>query len=130
MKERLEIKFPGLDIDYTNTANTLYKLKNEVFGAAGLDAQNLLELCGELKKEFPDFFYKHKISSDNRLSALFFSTPAMRSQYQRYKNVLILDTTFGTNRFKLPLMFGTMINNMGRTIIAFISLISSETSRI
>ena len=51
----------------------------------------------------------------------------MREQYKTFKNLLIIDTTFGTNRFRLPLMFGVIVSNMGRSIVAFWALTSSET---
>jgi len=105
----------------------LYKEEREKFGDPSQDAENLRTLCTEIKKAFPDFFNKIQSSPKNSLQSLFFSTPAMRTQYQKYKNLLILDTTFGTNRFHMPLMVGVMVNNMGRSVIAFCALTSNET---
>ena len=52
----------------------------------------------------------------------------MRNQYSYNNNLLILDTTFGTNRFKMPLMVGTLVNNMGRIMLCFFALVAEETS--
>jgi len=60
IQEKLNIKFPNLNIQYSASANRLYKVKQQVFGNAGQDANNLLELCFEIKKQFPDFYYTVK----------------------------------------------------------------------
>lgn len=125
IKEKLQIKF-GFEINYSYSANILYKTKINQFGNPSRDADSLKNLCIEAQKVFPEFFFQWR-EEENKLTALFFSTPLMREQYRSYKNILILDTTFGTNRFNLPLMFGIMVNNMGRSIIAFWALTSSET---
>jgi len=127
IKEKLNLKFPDINIDYDASANILYKVKQDIFGDVNMDAQNLKELCEALSQKFPDFYFKILQKEDNKLSAIFIATPGMRLQYQKYKNLFLVDTTFGTNRFKLPLMLGTMVNGMGRTILAFFALVSSET---
>ena len=122
-QEKLSLKFPSLEFDYVGSANILYKAKQEVFGCPDRDAQNLLELCEAAKKEFPNFYYNFKLKEPEKiLSSIFLATPAMRTQYQKFKNLLILDTTFGTNRFKLPFMIGALVNEMGRTIILLLLL--------
>jgi len=127
IQEKLNLKFPNIQIHYDASANLLYKVKQEAFGEATMDAENLRELCAEISKKFPEFYYKLEINKDDRLSSIFIATPGMIKQYPKYKNLLIIDTTFGTNRFKLPLMLGTMINSLGKTVLAFFALVSSET---
>ena len=52
---------------------------------------------------------------------------SMRLSYQRYSDVVILDTTFKTNRFGLPLVLMAGINNEGRNQIFALALVSSES---
>jgi len=94
----VELKF-DVNLKYSSSANMLYKEEREKFGDPSQDAENLRTLCTEIKKAFPDFFNKIQSSFKNSLQSLFFSTSAMRTQYQKYKHLVILDTTFGTNRF-------------------------------
>lgn len=129
LRTKLNLKFPSLSIDYAYSANLLYRIKQEMFGDPSKDAQNLVGLCREAEIQFPNFYFKSKTNPlpENRFSGIFISTPTMRTEYKKYNNLLIIDTTFGTNRFKLPLMLGTMVNNMGRTVLAFFALVASET---
>ena len=129
LRDKLNLKFPTLSIDHADSVNLLYKVKQDVFGDPSKDAQNLLELCKEAQLQFPNFYYQSNVSPppESRFSSIFISKPTMRTEYQKYKNLLMIDTTFGTNRFKLLHMLGTMVNNMGRNILAFFALISSET---
>jgi len=117
IKEKLNLKFT-IEVNYASSANLLYKAKLNQFGTASSDANKLRILCEEARKKFPSFFYKFK-APNNILKSLFFSTPSMRDQYKSYNNLLIIDTTFGTNRFNLPLMVGVIVNSMGRSNVAF-----------
>jgi len=117
-----------MSLSYQDSANFLYQIKEESFGDPELDAENLKSLCEDIVLHFPEFCIEFKTNHQNKLSSLFFATPGMKDQYSHYNNLLILDTTFGTNRFKMPLMVGTLVNNMGRTVLCFFALVAEETS--
>jgi len=104
--------------------NLLSKIKSETSN----DAENLRKLCFEASQKFEDFFARFKVSNQSKLEAIFFSTPSMRRKNEKYKNLLIIDTTFGTNRFRMPMMIGAVVNNEGRTVIVFVALIQGETT--
>jgi len=125
-RKKFEDKF-GLPLDYQDSANLLYKVKDEVFGDPSKDAQNLISLCKGLSDEFEEFFFRYEVDNKQQLKSLFFATPTMREQFKVYSNLLIMDTTFGTNRFHMPLMFGAVVNGLGRTIISFVALTTQET---
>jgi len=113
---------------YQDSANLLYKVKEDIFGNPGLDASNLKILCEEISQRFSTFYFKFKGDIDNKFCSLFFATAGMKEEYKHNYNLLILDTTFGTNRFKMPLMVESLVNNMGQTVICFFALISEETT--
>lgn len=125
--EKVKLKFE-IDMSYQHSANLLYKVKEDVFGDPADDAENLKTLCEDISKAFPSFYFNYQQKEDSKLSSLFFATGGMRDQYIHYNNLLILDTTFATNRFKMPLMVGGLVNNMGRTVLCFFALVSDETT--
>ena len=125
--EKIKCKF-GVELDYQLTANCLYKSKIENFEKPTSDANNLVFLCQQISQDNDDFFFAHCLSeqSEQMLKAIFVSTPSMNSCFQHYKNLLILDTTFATNRFKMPLFIGIVVNSEGRSALVFFSLLSDE----
>jgi len=126
VKEKIKNRFE-FEPDYQFCANLTYGVQNEIFGEASKDAYNLKVFSERLRKKFPEFFYKDK-AIDKTLKSLFFSTPGMQNLYENYNNLLILDSTFGTNRFSMPFVVGCIVNNEGRTLIAFFALLSQETA--
>ena len=125
--EKIKTKFQ-IDMKYQDSANLLYKVKEDIFGNPGLDASNLKILCEEISQKFSTFYFKFKGDIDNKFCSLFFATAGMKEEYKHNYNLLILDTTFGTNRSQMPLIVGSLMNNMGRTVICFFALISEETT--
>ena len=97
--------------------NLLSKIKSETSN----DAENLRKLCFEASQKFEDFFARFKVSNQSKLAS-------MRRYYEKYKNLLLIDTTFGTNRFRMSMMIGAVVNNEGRTVIVFVALIQGETT--
>jgi len=116
MQEKIKLKF-GFDVDYKYSANMVYKVIKETFGEPTQDAHNLELLCQDIKKNFTEFYFKSQFDKENKLQSIFFSTPSMRKQYDKYSNLLIIDTTFKTNRFHMPLMIGALVNNMGGRLL-------------
>lgn len=52
----------------------------------------------------------------------------MKQSYKDYHDILILDTTFKTNRFNMPLVLIVGIDNNGKNIIIGFALISKDDS--
>jgi len=58
-------------------------------------------------------FYKVQCV-DSEFKGLSFMTKRMISVAKQFSDVLIIDTTHGTNRFNLPLLDIAAINNLGK----------------
>jgi len=96
-----------------------------------MDAENLRILLSKLKAKSSDFLGKY-ISDPitKKLTGLIFSTPTMKDLASKYMDVLLMDTTFNTNRFRMKhwTMVGKDLNN--QTIIFAEGLIVQETKEM
>jgi len=67
------------------------------------------------------------LSDEGHLEALIFATFDMLQFYKIYGVLIILDTTFGLNRFNMPLLTIAGVKNDGKTIILGFALVLNET---
>lgn len=128
IKEKLQDKF-GIDYDYMAVANVQANIDSQLFGKPTDDAETLKNLLLELKAKFPHF--KGEILEDSvshKLKGLFFATPLMSELAKKFMDLLIIDTTFGTNRFRLKHWTMCGKDNNNKTIIFAEGLIAQETT--
>ena len=73
---------------------TVYNQTRKIFPRfAENDAKNLIEFFQE-----KNIYYKYETNPDNNeLNKLFFSTKRMQLQYEKYGNIVIVDTTYRVN---------------------------------
>ena len=64
----------------------------------------------------------------HKLKGLIFATPLMRELANKFMDLLIMDTTFGTNRFRMKHWTMCGKDNNNRTIIFAEGLIAQETT--
>lgn len=69
-------------------------------------------------------------SKENNLLALIFATEGMINLYKHYHDMVILDTTFGLNRFNMPVLTLAGVNNEGGTIILGFAFLQDETYKL
>jgi len=51
----------------------------------------------------------------------------MKSLYQKYNDVVLIDSTYKTNKYKMPLLVFAAINNLNRTFLLGFAVIKDET---
>ena len=124
LKLKYEIKF-----SYYDVKNACFKIKSKLFGKANEDARTLIKLLEELKENKLIFFDK-LIGDNQNLRAFLFVTNGMASLYKEYKDIIILDTTLGLNRFNMPVLTIASIDNFGRTVILGFACMENETAEI
>jgi len=124
LKLKYEIKF-----SYYDVKNACFKIKSKLFGKANEDARTLIKLLEELKENKMIFFDK-LIGHNQNLRAFLFVTNGMASLYKEYKDIIILDTTLGLNRFNMPVLTIASIDNFGRTVILGFACMENETAEI
>ncbi|XP_076940453.1 protein FAR-RED ELONGATED HYPOCOTYL 3-like [Bidens hawaiensis] len=67
-----------------------------------------------------------KNSSTNAMEDLFFMHPTSYMMFRAFPHVLIIDTTYNTNEYKLPLVQIIGVTSTGKTITIALSFISKE----
>ena len=124
--EKINLKFDK-EFDYNQVRNIYYRIKSSLFGSPNYEAQELVNLLKVLK-DLKLINYSVKIGQEKKnLEAVVFSSNGMIDLYKQYKDMIILDTTFGLNRFNMPLLTMTGVNNNGQTIIFCYAIIQDET---
>jgi len=69
----------------------------------------------------------HFNSEKRRLNLLFWISLNQINAYERYKNIVIIDTTSKTNQFNMILMLIIVVDNNFRNIIAATAILEDET---
>jgi transposase-like protein len=78
--------------------------------------------------EDPDFYFRFELDSAQRLRHVFWMTPQQRRNYVLYHDCISMDSTFGTNRFRMPLVLVVGVDGEGQTILLGTGLLSDERS--
>ena len=98
-----EKKFSKFDrkFDYVIIKNTYQRVKTKLFGTANNDAVTLINLL-EAPQIQKFLKYDKLLSLEGNLKGIIFATEAMMDLYSHFKDMIILDPTFGFNRFSMP----------------------------
>ena len=103
----------------------LSKLKNEEYGHPTEDAKNLIKLL-ENDKNKRKIVFEKAINAQNILQNFCFMTSRMIDLTEKFADVLIMDTTFKTNRFGMPLLDVICVNNLGKSCIVFVAMLENS----
>jgi len=95
--------------DYHVIANYCRKIESVLFGKKTKEFQCLLDIFNDMKAKNLNYYCELKLDSDNVVENAIFTSQKMLKLYNEFSDVLILDTTFGTNRYKISLKFQFMI---------------------
>ncbi|XP_078436358.1 protein FAR1-RELATED SEQUENCE 11-like [Wolffia australiana] len=72
-------------------------------------------------------FFNFQLNDDTlRLERVFWISPNGKEKYVQFNDVLQIDATFKTNRFGMPLVLFTVIDNHGLTVLSAGCLLSNE----
>lgn len=74
-----------------------------------------------------NFAYFREVDKEHRLQRMFWQTPDQKLLYQQYHDVVVYDTTAGTNIFKLPLHLFVVVDSFFRTRLVGCALTTGET---
>ncbi|KAI7949807.1 hypothetical protein MJO28_008628 [Puccinia striiformis f. sp. tritici] len=106
------------------TLNTIYNAINamqttELQGKSPMEA-----LVHELRKQ--DFHYS-MLTHEGQMKSLFFTHPQSLILAKRFPTTIILDCTYRTNKYKLPLLHIVGINSSNRNFCIAFCFLSAET---
>lgn len=101
-------------------------LQKEKDSEKAYDAQILLELFEEKKVCNPSFYFEYKIDDENKLTHLFWVDGIARKDYKHFGDVLVFDTTYGTNKYAMIFAPFTGVNNHGQSCNFGVAFLKDE----
>ncbi|XP_044469437.1 protein FAR1-RELATED SEQUENCE 5-like [Mangifera indica] len=93
----------------------------------GGDTQLLLDYLRNKQLEDPAFFYAVQGDEDQCMSNIFWADPKARTNYTFFGDTVTFDTTYRSNRYRLPFAPFTGVNHHGQPILFGCALLINES---
>ncbi|XP_015580455.2 protein FAR1-RELATED SEQUENCE 5-like isoform X1 [Ricinus communis] len=93
----------------------------------GGDTQVLLDYLRNKQAENPAFFYAVQGDEDQCMSNIFWADPTARTNYTYFGDTVTFDTTYRSNRYRLPFAPFTGVNHHGQPILFGCALLINES---
>ncbi|KAK9285282.1 hypothetical protein L1049_024472 [Liquidambar formosana] len=93
----------------------------------GGDTQLLLDHLKHMHSENPAFFYAVQGDEDQCMSNIFWADPKARTNYTYFGDTVTFDTTYRSNRYRLPFAPFTGINHHGQPVLFGCALLINES---
>lgn len=93
----------------------------------GGDPQILLDYLRSKQAENPSFFYAVQGDEDQCMSNIFWADPKARTNYTYFGDTVTFDTTYRSNRYRLPFAPFTGVNNHGQPVLFGCALLINES---
>jgi len=91
------------------------------------DSDNLIKLLNFIKLNNPKKNLAYQLTKDKKLNKLIWISDRMKANFDNFGDVILFDTTFKTNRFKLSLGIFLGISNNGKNSFFGITLLYNES---
>lgn len=124
----LEEDFPSKTFERRKLSNALYKSRKLTKGIITDDAADLCNWLDEEQRKDDNWFVRSAVDKHGRLQRLFWMNPIQKNLYHRYHDVVLNDSTFSTNRFKMPLNVFVVVDTDGKTRLVGCALVTTETT--
>ncbi|GAU46502.1 hypothetical protein TSUD_285840 [Trifolium subterraneum] len=92
------------------------------------DANAMLDCFVAMQEENPRFFYAIDLDEDIRVKNVFWVDAKGREDYQEFGDVISFDTTYITNKYKMPFAPFIGVNNHFQSRLLGCALLADETS--
>nr|XP_051202658.1 protein FAR1-RELATED SEQUENCE 5-like [Lolium perenne] len=93
------------------------------------DATTAIRIMAKRKKRDPEFFYEYDVDDKGRLKHMFWCDSQSCRDYQDYGDVLVFDSTYKMNKYKMPFFPFVGLNNHRRTTVFGCAILSSENEQ-
>ena len=103
-----------------------YCSKNKRSRIAEGDARTILGLMLKRKNSDPDFYFDYKVDDDNRLMSLLWCDTQSRMDYQSFGDVVVFDSTYRMNRYKMLFVPFVGLNHHRNTTVFGCGIICDE----
>lgn len=94
----------------------------------GSDAQFMLNYMTAQQMKDPDFFYRYTTDSDGHLQNIFWADAQSRLDYVAFGGVVVFDSTYRSNKYRLPFVPFVGLNHHRSTIVFGVGLVSDESA--
>jgi hypothetical protein len=91
------------------------------------DIQLLLDYLRQMHTENPNFFYALQGGDDQFTGNVFWSDPRARANYSYFGDTVTFDTTYRSNRYRLPIAPLTGVNHHGQPVLFGCAFLLNET---
>lgn len=91
------------------------------------DAQMLLEHLMQMQEENPKFFYAVDLNEEHRLRNIFWVNSKGVEDYTKFGDVVSIDTSYFTNKYKIPLVLFIGVNRHIQPTLFGCALIADDT---
>ena len=107
--------------------NAVYQFRQKHNPGEG-DASQMLQLLMDWKDLEPLWIIKTRLDPvSRRLTSLLWMSPIQRELYNKYNDVVIINTIYNMNQFQMILCIITVIDNNYKTRIVTCTIIKDET---
>lgn len=118
-----------IELQKQQTAYLVKKTKEKIWGLPQKDAENLNKLMEQIKNQFPDGLIKMQVDELGQLRNFIFSSSNMKNQYLKFKDIILMDSTYRTNKYKLPLYVIAGVNENSKTFVIGFGFVRSEEAK-
>jgi hypothetical protein len=119
--------WPGKAFHRRTVANAIQRAKIQAVRNEYSEAAELFQILQDKARKDNDWFISTELDNQGRLLRIFWMSPSQRSLYRRYRDVVLNDSTYKTNRFHMPLNVFVIVDNDGKSRLVGCSLVSGET---
>jgi MULE transposase domain len=114
----IEKKYPLLRVSY-GRLYSMFRRANPLFKTKDLDHfHSFLTKLNANISYFKD--------PGDKLNRLFFTTPTMEENFKNFGDIVIVDSTYNTNLYKVPLFIISGVDNKGNNIIFAMAFLNNE----
>ncbi|XP_015571867.1 protein FAR1-RELATED SEQUENCE 5 [Ricinus communis] len=91
------------------------------------DIQLLLDYLRQMHNENPNFFYAMQGEEEHYTGNVFWADPKARTNYTYFGDTVTFDTTYRSNRYRLPFAPFTGVNHHGQPVLFGCAFLINET---
>ncbi|XP_062147753.1 uncharacterized protein LOC133856714 [Alnus glutinosa] len=118
--------YKNLSFGEKDCRNYINKVRNELLGEG--DAEAFLKYLMRMQEKNDRFFYVIDLDEESRLKNVFWADARSRAAYESFGDVITFDTTYLTNKYKMPFAPFVGVNHHGQSILCGCGLLSNENT--
>ncbi|XP_059460602.1 protein FAR1-RELATED SEQUENCE 5-like isoform X2 [Corylus avellana] len=119
--------YENLALGEKDCRNFIAKSRHLHLGIGGVEA--LRDYFSRMQELNDGFYFEMDSDNECRLKNVFWTDARSRALYEDFWDVVTFDTTYLTNKYKMPFVFFVGVNHHGQSILFGAALISSKDTK-